>query len=189
MLTGASLVQRPPEPWPARGVPVKSLAGLLFGTGALFGFLWLAEILPAMVHGGTPASIAAAALPVNPVHVMDLAAILPAYIAAAALLLQRRRLGEAVATILLAFGFLMAASIARHDARDAAARRARQLRGDRRIDGAGPRQRPAAGARGARDRRTAAVAWATARARFSRLPGEASAPPRVLLRRFLHRRA
>ncbi|MFL5303738.1 MAG: hypothetical protein ACJ8F1_00930 [Polyangia bacterium] len=112
MLTGASLVQRPPEPWPASGVPVKSLAGLLFGTGALFGFLWLAEILPAMVHGATPASIAAAALPVNPVHVMDLSAILPAYVAAAALLLQRRRLGEAVATILLAFGFLMAASIA-----------------------------------------------------------------------------
>ncbi|MES1158097.1 MAG: hypothetical protein ABUL67_03250 [Haliangium ochraceum] len=111
-LMGASLLQRPPAPWPARGAPVKSLAGLLFGTGALFGFLWLAEILPAMAHGGTPASTAAAALPVNPVHVMDLAAILPAHVAAAALLLQRRRLGEAVATILVAFGLLMAASIA-----------------------------------------------------------------------------
>ncbi len=111
-LTGASLVQRPPEAWPARGAPVKTLAGLLFGTGALFGFLWLAEILPAMAHGGTPPSIAAAALPVNPVHVMDLAAILPAHVAAAALLLQRRRLGEAAATVLLAFGALMAASIA-----------------------------------------------------------------------------
>jgi hypothetical protein len=111
MLTGASLLQRPGEPWPAGGAPVKSVAGLLFGTGALFGFLWLAEILPAMAHGGTPPSIATAALPVNPVHVMDLSAILPAHVAAAALLLQRRRLGEAVATILLAFGLLMAASI------------------------------------------------------------------------------
>jgi hypothetical protein len=110
-LTGVSLLQAPPAPWPAQGAPVKSVAGLLFGTGALFGFLWLAEIVPAMAHGGTPASVAVAALPVNPVHVMDLSAILPAYVAAAALLLQRRRLGEALATMLLAFGLLMAASI------------------------------------------------------------------------------
>jgi len=109
-LTGASLLHEPPAPWPQHA-PVKSVAGLLFGTGALFGFLWLAEIIPAMAHAGTPASVSLAALPVNPVHVMDLAVILPAHVAVAALLLHRRRLGEAIATILLAFGVLMAASI------------------------------------------------------------------------------
>jgi hypothetical protein len=105
-----SLVQEPGPGWPA-GTPVKTIAAVLFGTGALFAFLWLAEILPAIVHGGTPASIAATGLPTNPVHVMDLSAILPAHVAAAALVLRRRRLGEALATVLLGFDLLMSASI------------------------------------------------------------------------------
>lgn len=111
LLLGVSLLRRPPPAWPPAGAPVRTVAGLLFGTGALFAFLWLAEILPAMAHGGTPASVTAAALPTNPVHVMDLAVILPAHVAAAALLLQRRSAGETLATILLAFGLLMSASI------------------------------------------------------------------------------
>lgn len=111
LLLGVSLLRVPPRPWPAAGAPVKTVAGLLFGTGALFAFLWLAEIIPAMAHGGIPASVAEAALPTNPVHVMDLAVLLPAHIAAAAMLLQRRPAGEALATILLAFGLLMSASI------------------------------------------------------------------------------
>lgn len=110
LLVGVSLLERPPAPWPT-GAPVRTVAGLLFGTGALFAFLWLAEILPAMARGETPASVTVAALPTNPVHVMDLAIILPAHIAAAALLLQRRATGEMLATILLAFGLLMSASI------------------------------------------------------------------------------
>lgn len=111
VLLGVSLLRAPPRPWPAAGAPFKTVAGLLFGTGALFAFLWLAEILPAMAHAGTPASVTAAALPTNPVHVMDLAVILPAHVAAAAMLLQRKPAGEVLATILLAFGVLMSASI------------------------------------------------------------------------------
>ncbi len=111
LLLGVSLLRSPPPPWPAAGPPTKTVAGLLFGTGALFAFLWLAEILPALAHGETPASVGIAALPTNPVHVMDLAVILPAHVAAAAMLLQRRTAGEALATILLAFGLLMSASI------------------------------------------------------------------------------
>jgi hypothetical protein len=94
------------------GTPVKTIAAVLFGTGSLFAFLWLAEILPAIVHGQTPASIAATGLPTNPVHVMDLAFILPAHIAAAALILRRRGLAEVLATVLLGFDLLMSASIA-----------------------------------------------------------------------------
>jgi len=105
-----SLAQEPGPGWPA-GTPIKTIAAVLFGTGALFAFLWLAEILPAIVHGGTPASIAAAGLPTNPVHVIDLSTILPAHVAAAALVLRRRRLGEVLATVLLGFDLLMAASI------------------------------------------------------------------------------
>ncbi len=111
LLLGVSLLRFPAPAWPAAGPPVKTVAGLLFGTGALFAFLWLAEILPALVHGQAPASVSIAALPTNPVHVMDLAVILPAHVAAAAMLLQRRPAGEALATLLLAFGLLMSASI------------------------------------------------------------------------------
>jgi len=111
LLLAVSLLRQPPPAWPTSGAPVRTVAGLLFGTGALFAFLWLAEILPAMARGETPASVTAAALPTNPVHVMDLAIILPAHVAAAALLLQRRPTGEMLATILLAFGLLMSASI------------------------------------------------------------------------------
>ena len=111
LLLGVSLLRVPSPPWPTAGAPVRTVAGLLFGTGALFAFLWLAEIVPAMARGETPASVTAAALPTNPVHVMDLAVILPAHVAAAALLLQRRSTGEILATVLLAFGLLMSASI------------------------------------------------------------------------------
>jgi hypothetical protein len=111
LLLVVSLLRLPPPAWPAAGAPVRTVAGLLFGTGALLAFLWLAEIIPAMARGEMPASVAAAALPTNPVHVMDLSIILPAHIAAAALLLHRRPAGEVLATVLLAFGLLMAASI------------------------------------------------------------------------------
>jgi hypothetical protein len=96
--------------WTA-GTPVKTIAAVLFGTGSLFAFIWLAEILPAIVHGQTPASIAAAGLPTNPVHVMDLAFILPAHVAAAGLILRKRVLAELLATVLLGFDLLMSASI------------------------------------------------------------------------------
>jgi hypothetical protein len=107
----AGLLRDPGTGWPP-GTPVKTIAAVLFGTGALFAFLWLAEILPAIVHGRTPASIAATGLPTNPVHVMDLAFILPAHVAAAALILRRRVLAEVLATVLLGFDLLMSASIA-----------------------------------------------------------------------------
>jgi hypothetical protein len=111
LAVAAGLLRDPGPGWPG-GTPAKTIAAFLFGTAALFAFLWLAEILPAIVHGGTPPSIAAAGTLTNPVHVMDLSAILPAHVAAAALILRRRRLGEVLATILLGFDILMSASIA-----------------------------------------------------------------------------
>jgi hypothetical protein len=111
VLVGASVLRAPPDPWPATGIPVRTVAGFLFGTGALFAFLWLAEILPALANGALPASVETARLPTNPVHVMDLSTILPAQIAAAGLVLRRRPAGELLATTLLAFGLLMSSSI------------------------------------------------------------------------------
>jgi hypothetical protein len=84
---------------------------LLLAVALAFGFSWLYELVPALLHGTVPASVVEADLPTNPVHVLDLSLLLPAHVAAAVLLLGRRPLGYLLAPVLLAFGVLMTASI------------------------------------------------------------------------------
>jgi hypothetical protein len=98
--------------WFTERVPFRPAAALLIGIGAVFSALWLAEIVPALARGTTPASIVEAGVPANPVHVMDLSAVLPAHVAAGILLLRRRQLGYLLAPVLLAFDVLMSLSIA-----------------------------------------------------------------------------
>jgi len=97
--------------WFTDRLPRKTAGAWLIGIGVLFSLLWLAEIVPALAHGGLPASVAEAGVPTNPVHVIDLSVVLPAHVAGGALLLGRRPLGYRLAPILLAFGVLMSLSI------------------------------------------------------------------------------
>ena len=53
---------------------------VLIGIGTVFGLLWLSSIIPSLVSGEAPAELAAAGLVANPVHVLDLALVLPAMI-------------------------------------------------------------------------------------------------------------
>jgi hypothetical protein len=85
--------------------------GWLVAIGALFGALWLAEDVPAVLRGQPPASLVETGLATNPVHVIDLSFILPAHIVAGVLLWRRDRRGALFAPIVLAFGVLMSASI------------------------------------------------------------------------------
>ena len=85
--------------------------GFIVGIGVVFGLLWLAEDLPAVLRGTAPASLAETGLATNPVHVIDLSFVLPAHIVAGVALWQGRRLGAWAAPVLLAFGVPMAASI------------------------------------------------------------------------------
>lgn len=98
--------------WFSEQAPVKGPAAFLALVGVTFALLWLAEIIPALSSGTLPASVAEAAVPTNPVHVIDLSLILPAHLAAAVWLFRRRAVGYVVAPVLLAFGVLMALSIA-----------------------------------------------------------------------------
>jgi hypothetical protein len=93
-------------------VPVKLAGGFLIALAALFYVLWLSEDLPALAKGVAPASLAEVDLPSNPVHVLDLAIVLPAMTWSGVALLQRRPLGAATAAILLAFCLLMTVAIA-----------------------------------------------------------------------------
>lgn len=83
----------------------------LISIGLLFGFLWLAEILPATFTGDTPQGIIDAGLVVNPVHSLDLSLVLPAFILTGVLILRNQKWGIIYAAPWLLFCFLMGSSI------------------------------------------------------------------------------
>lgn len=96
----------------ARQAPVRSTGLYLIAIGALFALLWLGEIVPAIAGQRAPESVANAGLSTNPVHVLDLAIVLPAHVIAGVALLRRRAAGALLAPLVLAFDVPMAASIA-----------------------------------------------------------------------------
>ena len=78
-------------------------AGFLLLTAALFGALWLSDIVPALIDGTAPAAATDVNLPNNPVHVLDLAIFLPVVAVVGGSLWQRRPLGYAAAPAMLVF--------------------------------------------------------------------------------------
>jgi hypothetical protein len=61
------------------GNPKVTLVGaLLFVFGLLFALQWLSEIVLAIFSGTAPKGFADTGHPVNPIHVLDLAFVLPA---------------------------------------------------------------------------------------------------------------
>ncbi len=87
-------------------------AGVLLGIVAvLFALLWLVDIVGATLRGGVPADLDMAGLVVNPVHVLDLAFLLPGAFIVAVLLWQRRALGFVLAAPFLVFFVLMGFAI------------------------------------------------------------------------------
>lgn len=97
------------EPIEAKGARVA--AWLLVAIGAVFALLWLAEDVPAVLASRTPETLVETGLFTNPVHVIDLAFVLPLHVLAGVWLFQRRAAGELLGPVVLAFGVLMAASI------------------------------------------------------------------------------
>lgn len=77
-------------------------AGLvLAGIGTLFYGLWLAVNLPAAFDGSVPAELAEVGLPTNPVHVLDMALLLPACLVGGIALWRGRAIGAALVPVLL----------------------------------------------------------------------------------------
>jgi hypothetical protein len=79
--------------------------------GVLFGALWLSELVPATLSGEVPPSVLEAGLWVNPVHVIDLAILLPALVIVGVQTLRRRPEGQFFVAPLLVFSVLMGTSI------------------------------------------------------------------------------
>ena len=82
---------------------VTVVAWFLIITALLFGLLWLSEDVPALLGGANPQSVIDMGLPINPVHILDLAFFLPAVIITSVMLLQRKPLGFALAPAFITF--------------------------------------------------------------------------------------
>jgi hypothetical protein len=91
--------------------PLAAGTAVLAGIAVVFSLLWLASIVPALLAGTVPSELVEAGLVANPVHVLDLALVLPGMLITAVL----ARRGSAAAQVLvgpwLVFAALMAASI------------------------------------------------------------------------------
>ena len=88
--------------------PASVLLGLV---AVLFALLWLADIAGALLRGGIPVDLDEVGQVVNPVHVLDLALLLPGAFIVAVLLWRRRILGLTLAVPFLVFFVLMGAAI------------------------------------------------------------------------------
>ncbi|MCK9442634.1 MAG: hypothetical protein M0Q13_14590 [Methanothrix sp.] len=89
----------------------KIVSALLMIIGILFGLLWLSEIVPSILSNKIPPSLVETGLWVNPVHVLDLAMILPGMIITSVLLWRRNMLGFLLAVPLMVFSVTMGAGI------------------------------------------------------------------------------
>jgi|SRR5262245_39821699 len=83
----------------------------LFVSGVAFGMLWIGEIAAALLRGTQPAGVSDVGLTVNPVHVLDLAFVLPAMIVTAVLLRKRHSLGLLFAAPLMTFAAAIGTAI------------------------------------------------------------------------------
>ncbi len=91
--------------------PVKAVSIYLAVLAVLFYFLWLSEIIPALVAGAIPQSIQDNGTPTNAVHVLDMAWILPAFGIAALSLWRKQPLGYTLVGALLSYTVLLVLAI------------------------------------------------------------------------------
>lgn len=102
--------------WPNGGVRVERrplVAGsvVIAAIAMLFGLLWLGSIVPALLSGRPPAELVEAGLVANPVHVLDLALVLPGMLVTTHLARKGRSRAQALLGPWLVFSALMAASV------------------------------------------------------------------------------
>ena len=97
---------------PPAALPRTRLAQVALMTSAiLFALMWLSQIVPAAIMGNDPGGLEDVGLIVNPVHVLDLAFVLPAMAIAATLLRKRRASGYLLAPPMLVFAVFMGIAI------------------------------------------------------------------------------
>ena len=93
--------------WFAADAPSTFAGVVAVVLGCAFYALWLAEVLPALASGAALRSAASSGLITNPVQVLDLGIVLPAFVVGGVALFRRRPLGYWLAPAMLGFGIVM----------------------------------------------------------------------------------
>ena len=91
--------------------PVQAISIYLVVLAVLFYFLWLREIIPALIAREIPQSIQDNGTPTNGIHVLDMAWILPAFVITAVSLWRKRALGYTLAGAFLSYCVLLILAI------------------------------------------------------------------------------
>ncbi|WP_062316162.1 hypothetical protein [Demequina maris] len=91
--------------------PRRTVAGTLWAIVAMFAFLWLSDIVPALFDGAAPGSLAESGTPTNGIEVLDLAILLPTLALTGAWVLRRRARGYVLAMAALSFAALLALAL------------------------------------------------------------------------------
>lgn len=97
--------------WYNRNLPIKTTSIFFIVIAILFYFLWLSEIIPALIKNEIPKSITDNGTLTNPVHVLDLSIVLPALFITAIFMLKKKTLGFLFAPSMLMFCILMSLAI------------------------------------------------------------------------------
>jgi hypothetical protein len=105
-------IKKPIVPAPTKKPITRIIAVYLLGISLIFYFLWLTEIIPAIMNNVRPKTLIDSGLTTNPVHVIDLAILLPGIFLVAILILVNQALGLVLVAPLLVFMFLMDITIA-----------------------------------------------------------------------------
>lgn len=103
--------QKPEKPFDDR-MPIKSTAAFFIIIAAMFYFLWLNDIIPAIINDTVPESVRNYNLLVNPVHVIDISFILPGLIIISVLLIKRQYTGYIFAPVFLILLILLSLALA-----------------------------------------------------------------------------
>lgn len=96
-----------PRSWFSPAAPARAAGVFSTILGIAFYALWLSEVIPALAAGETPQSLAEVGLITNPVQVLDIGIVLPAFIVGGVALVRRRPLGYWLVPVMLAFAVLM----------------------------------------------------------------------------------
>ena len=91
--------------------PVKTIGVYFISIALLFYALWLKDIIPALLTDSTPKDIVDNQLITNPVHVMDIAIMLPGLIFVAILLIRKHPIGILLTPFCLVFTILLAMAL------------------------------------------------------------------------------
>lgn len=86
-------------------------AAILFFIAGIFYFLWLSEIIPALLAGVTPQSVLDNGLPTNPVHVLDLTFLLPGLVITGILMLKDKPLAYVITPIFYGYAAMLGLAI------------------------------------------------------------------------------